>query len=234
MKRIRLVSFDAAGTLINHSWDPAEALVMAAHKVGVQTEGEAPKELYRKILEAQEHERREVELLGDSGEIRAFWQKTIAEWLSMQGKDPELSREIYPIARSFSLSPTSPFWKIYPDVMPTLASLKEKGYKLAVISNWDSTLLEVLKNVQISRFFDAILASLPLGIEKPNPAIFNQAIQQTGVSPKEALHVGDSWEDDVLGARSAGMSYLYLDRQNPPDSACRRISSLEQVWEYLP
>jgi putative hydrolase of the HAD superfamily len=233
MKKVQLISFDAAGTLIRHSWDPAETLVASARKAGIQTQGEAPKELYRNILRSRESERREAELRGDPAEIRAFWQKTIAEWLDAQGEDPSLSREIYLIARTASLSPQSTLWQLYPDVLPTLISLKEKKYKLAVVSNWDSTLLDILKNLQIASFFDVILASLPLGVEKPSPEIFHRALQHAEVSPEEALHIGDSWEDDVIGAQNAGISYLYLDRQSPPNPNTRRISSLEQIWEYL-
>ncbi len=233
MKKIKLLTFDAGGTLINHHWDPAEVLILSARKVGIHAEGETPRELYRNLLKAREDERREAELRGDQAEIQAFWQKTIAEWLHAQGEDPELSREIYFIARNTLLSQNSPIWRLYPDVLPTLTALKEQEYKLAVVSNWDSTLSEILKNLHIAPFFDTIIPSLPLGVEKPNPEIFWKVLQQMETSPEEALHIGDSWEDDVMGAKMAGMSYLYLDRARPPHPPSRRISSLKQVWEYL-
>jgi putative hydrolase of the HAD superfamily len=100
----------------------------------------------------------------------------------------------------------------FADVAPALADYRAHGMRLVVVSNWDVSLHMVLGNVGLARLFDAILTAAEVGVRKPAPAIFKQALGLAGVSAEEAIHVGDSLEEDVVGARAAGIEPVLLAR----------------------
>ena len=87
-------------------------------------------------------------------------------------------------------------------------------YKLALISNFDHPphVHRLLDELALRPFFDAVVVSGDVGIKKPDPAIFTPALEQTGLVANEALFVGDSPEDDVAGARAAGLRPVLIRR----------------------
>jgi putative hydrolase of the HAD superfamily len=103
-------------------------------------------------------------------------------------------------------------WLVYDDVFPVLEQLRAAGYTLGVVSDWSSQLLSLLKHLALSPYFDFILASGAVGAAKPDRRFFELAIAHAAVAPHEALMIGDNYRADVLGARSAGMAALLLDR----------------------
>jgi putative hydrolase of the HAD superfamily len=80
-----------------------------------------------------------------------------------------------------------------------------------VISNSNGTVRSILSSLGLQAQLDFVLDSAEIGTEKPHPGIFRIALAQAGVSPDEAIHVGDLYSVDVLGARSAGMAAILLD-----------------------
>ena len=120
-------------------------------------------------------------------------------------------------------------WEIYPDVADTLGRLEEAGAKLAIVSNWDSHLPGLLSDLGLAPRFEAILVSAIEEVGKPDREIFHRACARLGVSPGQALHVGDSPREDYEGARSAGLEALLLDRTGRHAGAPDRIRSLNEV-----
>lgn len=120
-------------------------------------------------------------------------------------------------------------FEVYPDVRPALRELRGRGERLVAVSNWDCSLPEVLERVGIGELLDGVVSSAGAGARKPDPAIFQRALELAGVGPDEALHVGDTPEEDLEGARAAGIRALLLDRgANGGD-----ISSLREISEHL-
>jgi REG-2-like HAD superfamily hydrolase len=104
-------------------------------------------------------------------------------------------------------------WHVFEDVIPTLESLLASGIKLGVISNWDERLKPLLRALKLEDYFDVIVVSCEVGFPKPSPVIFQQAAEKLGVTPGAILHVGDSFEMDVEGARGAGFEAAELRRE---------------------
>ena len=100
----------------------------------------------------------------------------------------------------------------FPDAAPALASLRTRGIRLAVVSNWDCSLRSVLAGLGLAAAVDEVVVSAEVGALKPDPRIFAVALEKLRCAPSEALFVGDSIETDVLGAHAAGMRALLLDR----------------------
>lgn len=119
-------------------------------------------------------------------------------------------------------------FEVYPDALPALARAREAGAAIACVSNWDCSLPDVLEAAGLGDAFDVIVSSARAGYAKPDPAIFETALADLGVEAGAAIHVGDSPEEDIAGARSAGIEALLIDRSGGGD-----ISSLDQIHQHL-
>jgi putative hydrolase of the HAD superfamily len=116
----------------------------------------------------------------------------------------------------------------YPDAVPALTQLRSQGLKLVCVSNWDCSLGEVLERCALAAHLDGAVSSAEAGALKPDPAIFEAALALAGCSADEAVHVGDTREEDVEGAEAAGIRPLLLDRNGGGD-----IATLEEVAERI-
>jgi putative hydrolase of the HAD superfamily len=101
----------------------------------------------------------------------------------------------------------------FDDAAPALRELRERGLRVVVASNWDCSLPEVLDRAGLSPLLDAVVSSATAGATKPDARLFRAALEAAGCGPAEALHVGDSPEKDVEGARAAGLRAVLLDRE---------------------
>ena len=118
-------------------------------------------------------------------------------------------------------------WELYPDVEPALSALRQlPGLQLAVVSDWGSSLHDLLAGLGLDRYLDFVLASGAVGVSKPNPAFFRIALERAGVEPAAALMVGDSLRADVQGAQAAGMDGVLLLR---PEGAAQTDQLIEGV-----
>jgi putative hydrolase of the HAD superfamily len=119
-------------------------------------------------------------------------------------------------------------FRAYPDAAPALERLRGLGLKLACVSNWDVSLRHVLARCGLAELLDGVISSAGAGARKPDPEIFAPALELAGCRPSEAIHVGDTVAEDVLGARAAGIEALHLDR-----SGGGQIASLAEIEEHL-
>lgn len=104
-------------------------------------------------------------------------------------------------------------FQLFADVTPTLDRLKRQGIRLGLISNWQRGLKQFCEELGVASYFDVIISSAEVKSEKPDPRIFREALARLGASPECALHVGDSIDEDVLGASSVGIRAMLLDRR---------------------
>ncbi len=104
-------------------------------------------------------------------------------------------------------------WQIFPETRDVLRNLAVGGYRLGVISNWDSRLPRLLASLDLDGHFESVIYSAAEGVEKPHPAIFAAALEAFGVSAAGAVHVGDRLEEDYAGARSAGLRAVLVRRE---------------------
>lgn len=103
-------------------------------------------------------------------------------------------------------------WIVYEDTVSSLKRWQRMGISLGIISNFDSRIYAVLDALDLREHFQTITISTEAGAAKPNPLIFETALQKHGCSPQEAWHVGDSRKDDLKGAKSAGLRGIWLKR----------------------
>ncbi len=128
-------------------------------------------------------------------------------------------------------------WIAFEHSIETLKKLKEQGYKVGLISNWDSSCRAVLEQTGLLEYFDHTIISSEVGIEKPNPQIFERAFEIANVKAENALYVGDNYYDDVLGCEKVGMDCLLINPHNKfgieEISYDKIISNSSEVFNYL-
>lgn len=134
-------------------------------------------------------------------------------------------------------------WHIFPDVIPVLDQLRDDRVRMAVISNWVWGAPELLHDLELARHFESLIISSRMGYEKPHRAIFDHALELMDVAPDRAIHVGDSYRADVLGARAAGITPVLIDRRLgdperfasdvPGDDPVEVISDLEGLLDLI-
>jgi putative hydrolase of the HAD superfamily len=204
----RAVFLDALGTLVE--LEPPWAHLAKA--IGVDPD------LAKRAFRAEMAYYREHAHEGSTAELLAELRERCAALLSS-----ELGHEVTVEAMMDSIR-----FRAFPDSGPALASLRARGLRLICVSNWDVSLPAVLERCGLGSALDGVVTSAGAGARKPDPAIFTGALALAGCEPGEALHVGDTPEEDSAGAGAAGIRSLLLDRSGGGD-----ISSLGEIVQHL-
>ena len=122
----------------------------------------------------------------------------------------------------------------HPDALGLLQELRRSGFTVGAVSDWEATLPALLAELGIMPLLDALAVSEIVGVTKPDPRLFEEALRQTNTAPETSLHVGDWYELDVAGARAAGMSALLFDHSGRrPDADCPRVQTFDALAQYL-
>lgn len=128
-------------------------------------------------------------------------------------------------------------WTPFENVETELKKLASEGYSLGVISNWDKSAVPLLEQFELIPFFNDIIISSEVGYEKPDPEIFQIALNQADVSAEDCLYVGDNYYDDGIGSRKVGMDFVII---NPYEKLgieeledCNIIPDISHLWEFL-
>jgi HAD superfamily hydrolase (TIGR01662 family) len=121
-----------------------------------------------------------------------------------------------------------------PGARQTVEQLRERGYRVAVVSNSDGTVAEALEMAGFAGLFELVIDSTDVGISKPDPAIFEVALRRLGLSPDQAWYVGDSHYHDMGGARAAGLAAgVLVDPLRLSPKGQPAIRSLPELLELL-
>lgn len=146
------------------------------------------------------------------------------------------------VEQMFKTSPPRNRWLLYEDTLPVLRELKERGFYLGIITNWillgktswDKGAREVIEEVGIGEYMDRIVVSTEEGIKKPERPIFLRALQRSNLKKKEVLFVGDSYTEDIVGAREAGLAPILINRYPEWKKKRGDCPMIEDLWQLLP
>ncbi|KAH7288420.1 hypothetical protein KP509_31G026000 [Ceratopteris richardii] len=188
---------DAAGTLIEASQSTQQVYHEIGLKYGVKLSED---EIAAKYKAAYGHPWCRFRMrYEDDG--RLYWQRIVQEATGC--KDPGLLEDLY------QYYTTDKAWHIGdPDAEKALKAIRNAGIKVAVVSNFDTRLRPLMKLLGCYDWFDSIVVSAEVGVEKPNPEIFLIACKELGVKPEQVLHVGNDKTNDLVGATEAGCDSL--------------------------
>ena len=230
---IKAVFFDLYQTLITYDPPREELEAQALRDFGIEVE---PKALRLPMIMAdeffyQEHSRSPLSKRSKE-EIKSLYVQYQTLLLKKAGvqPSPELIGGILAKWQSFNLKRV-----LFDDVLPILKELKDKGLLLGLISNVDHDIAPLFKELGLNSLLQVIVTSQEVEFPKPHPAIFQEAVNQAQVKPREAIYVGDQYQVDVLGAERAGLKGVLLDRYGYFNEVTDhpRIQSLLELSRHL-
>jgi putative hydrolase of the HAD superfamily len=117
----------------------------------------------------------------------------------------------------------------FPDALEGLHALREGGHAIVVASNWDCSLPDWLGPTGLLELVDGVVTSADAGAAKPDPAVFRRALQLAGVDGRGAVHVGDSLDNDVAGARALGIRAILVRREGDPPPGVETVRALTEL-----
>lgn len=204
--------FDVGGTLITFDERRrAEEYAARAARAGVAISPQAAFNILDTLNGELTERTRDLQLsLLPPRAQRTFWVDFWAEGFCKMGVDENSAQRF----ANELLDPVNGgnFQKVFEDAVPALEGLRARGKRLGIISNFSPNCEALLKQLGLADYFDFFIVSGILGIEKPDPRIFEHAIRASGREVGDLVYVGDSVFHDVQGARGAGMDAILIDR----------------------
>lgn len=169
----------------------------------------------------------------EQAEIYACYQQTV---LTEAGVNVSNSPDILPkiMKKAQELYKDIRF-VLFDDVLPTMETLRGQNLTLGLLTNLDSDMKPICAELGLEPYIDFIVTSGEAGADKPQPQIFLKALERAGVEASEAVHVGDQYQLDIVGAMGVGIKPILIDRYGLYSEVgdCPRIHSLSEVIEYL-
>jgi putative hydrolase of the HAD superfamily len=226
MTRTRAVFFDVGGTLLHLDRD---FILACLAERGLHHDHAAFKRAERLGRAAMMARLQSTDPGTDADRWRAYAQALLDD-LGCRGDDAAAVR-----ARIIERNQEGRLWGYSePGTADTLARLKQDGYIVGIVSNSNGRVHEFLQHANLSQYLDFVVDSGTVGVEKPDPRIFEIACTRAGVSPCEALHVGDLYEIDIVGARNAGITPVLIDHGDATNAVdCHRIHAIPEIMHLL-
>lgn len=206
---IDAVLFDAAGTLLLPAEPIGVTYARFAARFGVTLPGARLDDAFRRVFAAAPPNVHPGVAPGEAPDReRAWWRARVRE--TFRAADGMTRFEDFEgfFAALFAHYADAAAWRLAPGAHEGLAALAARGLRLAVLSNFDHRLPGIFEGLGVADHFAAIVLPGEAGAAKPDPAIFAFALARLGVDTVRALYVGDHAEEDLQGARAAGLRAL--------------------------
>lgn len=220
----KVIFLDAVGTLFGVKGSVGENYSKIASQFGVNIAPEILDQAFFKCFKnAPPLAFSEVEIQ-DIPKLEYDWWKSLAIITFTEAKvlDQLTDFDAF-FAELYHFFATEKPWFIYDDVIPTLEFWQKQHIQLAIISNFDTRIHQVLKLLNLEQFFSSITISSVTGFAKPNKQIFVKALTENDCLPSQTWHIGDSYTEDYQGALSVGIKAFLVKR---PAQSLAQIANL--------
>lgn len=215
MKGLKAIFFDAGHTLLRAHPSVAEIYARVTRDLGVDV---SPRIFEREFMPlfmeyVKEYVADPRHVLSSDEQDVLFWRGVLRKLYERLSEVQGLEFERW-FQSLYSTFGGPEVWRLYEDVPSVLEELRRRRYRLGIVSNWDTRLRGIAAGLGLESWVDVIVISSVVGVRKPDPRIFQRALEAVGVAPREALHVGDLPEEDIEGARGAGLHAAWINREN--------------------
>ena len=226
---MRGVTFDAAGTLLEVAEPVGVTYARTAGRHGVMCEPDVVEQRFRAAFASAPP----LAFPGAPGSTsrapeRAWWHAIVAAALG-PGIDAGVLNACF--TELFDHYARASAWRVFPDAPPALRTLRGRGFRLAVVSNFDARLPYLLAELGLASAVDTIVHSTGVGFAKPDARIFTHAVRTLGVIAADCAHVGDDLVADVEGARAAGLRGILIVRRAAAPSSTPDVATIRSLGE---
>jgi len=206
-----LISFDAAGTLIQVARPVATTYAEFAQDHGISVNESSLKDAFRAAW-SQFPPPLHPDGKPSPDDDRSWWQELVRQVFATALGSPLPAEVLSPLFDALYQHYAKPeSWIVYEDVFPAL-NLLSGNFDLCVLSNFDRRLTSILDGHDLIRYFGAVIISSEVGAAKPHPRMFATALKTMGAEPAASLHIGDDLHNDIEGAQTAGWHAFLVQR----------------------
>lgn len=211
----KVIFFDAMGTLFDLKSSVGEIYQQFALKYGVQTDVEHLNKAFINSYQSAPSLAFFPEASQTIAQQEFIWWKNVVQMTFEQVEVLEKFSDFTDFfTELYNYFASKKPWYIYSDVIPCLQYWQQQKVQLGIISNFDGRLITVLKALDLEHFFTSITISSIAGFAKPDRNIFDMALKKHGFVAQQAWHVGDSKNEDYLGAKNTGINAFWLNRDH--------------------
>lgn len=232
---VRCIIYDVGGTLL-YPAPPVEELCAFAEQVGGFR---LPHERLAEALAGmrhffREHDRPLASLWASGERLDTAWRAYYATALRDAGVEAPWEHLLAVGAHLYAWYQHPNRWGVYPEVWQTLAEARRRGLQQGVISDWGPDLLPLLHGLGLTPHFDFVVSSAIAGYAKPSPEIFAHALARAGLPAAACVYVGDTYLQDVIGARASGLHAVLVDREGlAPKLDCPVVRALDGIFAVI-
>jgi len=231
MPQPQVIFLDAVGTLFGVQGSVGQVYGRLARQAGVAVETASLNQAFFQTFQAAP---KAVFPGVPAAEIPRYefdwWQAIAAQSFERVGVLHQFSDFPGFFAKLYAYFATAEPWFVYPDVLDTLEYWQGLGIELGILSNFDRRLYSVLAVLDLAQFFTSVTISTEIGFAKPEPQIFAAGLEKHRCSAAQAWHIGDSLVEDYQGARAAGLSAYWLQRE----AVAKAAASITSLSALLP
>jgi len=227
LKNIKAVLFDAADTLFYIREGLGKTYAAPANKYGIDPDPHELKKAFSihfsaapplAFADVSDNQRKILE--------KKWWYEVVRKVYDEIGMFDQFDSyfdDLFEIFRTTA-------WEIYPETKTVLSRLKDRGYLVIIVSNFDSRIYDVCNNLGISEFTDDFIISSEAGYAKPDTEIYRLALNRNSLSPSDCIFVGDNYLNDYVAPVSIGMDAALLNRDNENDKYnVKQINKLSEL-----
>jgi len=227
---IKAIFFDAVGTLFDVKGSVGEVYLTYAKKYGVPDTEEMCNALNKRFKETMRDMPAPIFSVERPEKLkqceRLWWFDVVHAVFYRVGMFEGFDDFFDEVYEAFG---QATHWELFPETVEVLTHLKERGFELGIITNFDSRFFQVARALHLQLFFDSVTISSLAGAAKPAAKIFLHALEQHMLNPDEVLHVGDHPIEDFDGAQQAGLHTVLIDRSGSVLHDDHTLSSLTSV-----
>ena len=232
---IKAIFFDWFNTLARYEPPREELHSQALREFGIKV---SPEKILPGVLTADmyffgENANSPVEKRDrkERAEVYTRYQKIILSEAGVKADQELLAKVLNKVEQLFK----GITFTLFDDVLSTLETLKEQRFTLGLLTNLAQDMSPLCHKLGLESYLDFVVTSQQVGADKPEPPIFLAALDRAKVEASQAVHVGDQYKLDVVGARRVGINPILIDRYDlyPEVSDCSRIRDLTELAQYL-
>lgn len=232
---IKAIFFDWFNTLARYEPPREELHSQALREFGIEV---SPEKILPGVLTADmyffgENTNSPVEKRDrkERAEVYTRYQKIILSEAGVKADQELLAKVLNKVEQLFK----GITFTLFDDVLSTLETLKEQRFTLGLLTNLAQDMNPLCHKLGLESYLDFVVTSQQVGADKPEPPIFLAALDRAKVEASQAVHVGDQYKLDVVGARRVGINPILIDRYDlyPEVSDCSRIRNLTELAQYL-
>jgi putative hydrolase of the HAD superfamily len=223
------VLFDAGHTLLRVERSVGHIYAEVAARYQVVAAPDSIETVFRSLWDA----RRDTLHAGTSDEREwQWWKDLVADVFGDRCREFVPSFDAF-FGELYELFSTPRVWRVFDDVVPALDALERAGVRRAVVSNWDSRLPLLLERVGLAPRFEFVLTSAQAGFRKPDRRIFQEALARLGLCAGQVAYVGDSYDEDFIGARDSGLAAVLIAREGCARAQAGALTTLADLPRWL-